>query len=262
MTSAVTSASDGTFSLTGKYSAASCSATTQVYITATGGNPGLSSTNSALALMAALGSCTALTSSVPTISINEVSTVAAVYALQQFMGVSEGTPDAEDIAVNSTQRLSAQSTTGMINAFATVPNLVSLSTGAANATLGNSTMEASKLNTIANIISYCVNSNGGSAVHQSVLGGHAIRLHHAGRYYPGSSVHRAEPHQQCHEYLQPAATHATVSAKPELCAVRFFAGHHLHRRRPEPAQFAGIRRRRQHLDHGQCRLQRLCNWSN
>jgi len=183
----VTTGSDGTFSLTGKYSTTSCSATSQVYIVSTGGNPGDGGANSALALMAALGSCTALPS-ISNIAINEVSTVAAVYALQQFIGVSEGTAGAEDIAVNSTSGLSAQSTTGMINAFATVPNLVSLSTGVANTTVGNATMEAAKLNTIANIISSCVNTSGPTSTGcQSLF----AAVTPSGSIYPGDTIQAA-----------------------------------------------------------------------
>ena len=159
---AVTSDANGNFSIAGNYpnASTSCTSTTQVYILATGGNPGLSvgTNNGALALMAALGSCTALQSTTY-ITINEVTTVDAVFALQQFIGVSEGTPFAEDIATNTT----TQSALGMTNAFTTVPNLVSIANGSANSTVGNATMEATKLNTLANILSSCVNSNGTTA---------------------------------------------------------------------------------------------------
>jgi hypothetical protein len=155
----VTSDANGNFTITGDYpnSNSSCTSSTQVYIMGTGGNPGLSpgTNNGALALMAALGPCSGLA---PTtnIVINEVTTVASVWALQQFVGVSEGTPFADDIAVGTTP----QSVTGMVNAFATVPNLVSIATGTANSTVGNASLDASKLNTIANILSYCINSDG------------------------------------------------------------------------------------------------------
>jgi hypothetical protein len=158
----VTTTSSGSFSLastllTADLTSGSCNLTSEVYIMATGGNPGLSSgTNGSIALMAALGPCnTALTTSTH-ITINEATTVAAVWALQQFMGVSEGTPYAEDIAVGPT----TQSVTGMINAFSMAQNLVSTTTGLANASLGNATYEQSKLYTIANVLANCVNSNG------------------------------------------------------------------------------------------------------
>jgi hypothetical protein len=76
----VTTAQDGTFTITGDYS---CTGNPLVYIVATGGNPG-SGTNTALSLMAALGPCNNLTPST-FISINELTTVASVYALAPFM---------------------------------------------------------------------------------------------------------------------------------------------------------------------------------
>ncbi len=157
--SPVTSDANGNFSITGDYpnGSSNCTASTQVYLMGTGGNPGLSpgTNNGALALMAALGPCNALTSSTFVV-MNEVTTVASVWALQQFLGVSEGTPFGDDVAVGAT----SQSVTGMVNAFATVPSLVSISTGTANSTVGNASLEASKLSTIANVLSYCVNSDG------------------------------------------------------------------------------------------------------
>lgn len=81
---AVESDAHGGFTLTGDYTCPSASS--QVYLVATGGNPGLSTgtNNSTLAMMAALGSCGNLTGTTP-ITINEVTTVAAVWALAPFM---------------------------------------------------------------------------------------------------------------------------------------------------------------------------------
>ena len=61
------------------------SASTLIYLVAIGGNPGLSAgtNNAALAMMAALGACGSLGSSA-TVFINEVTTVASVFALAQF----------------------------------------------------------------------------------------------------------------------------------------------------------------------------------
>lgn len=62
-------------------------ASTPVYITAVGGNPGLSvdTNNSALHLMAALGACGQIP---PSATIDELTTVAAAYALGGFMDQS------------------------------------------------------------------------------------------------------------------------------------------------------------------------------
>jgi hypothetical protein len=157
LTNAVTTDANGYFTLTGDYN--NCSATlnptTQVYLTITGGNPGVGSNNPALALMAALGPCGSLTSSTFVV-VNEVTTVASVWALQQFMGVTYGVVGSEDVAVNTM----TQSVTGMQNAFATVPNLVTLAQGSAVSGAANATIEAAKINTIANILASCVNSDG------------------------------------------------------------------------------------------------------
>jgi len=157
MTSTVTSDAGGSFVLTGNYSTSACTSTTQVYIIATGGNAG-SGNNNSLALMSALGPCLSLTPST-FIQINEVTTVAAVFALQQFLGATQGTTFAEGIATGSTQ----QSVQGMINAFQTAQLLANVSTGSANATVGGAGIEVSKINSLANIIAACVNSSGSSS---------------------------------------------------------------------------------------------------
>jgi len=58
----------------------------------------------------------------------------------------------------------AQSAVGMVNAFSTAQNLANLATGAAGpvASVTNATDEVAKIDTIANILSSCVNSGGGS----------------------------------------------------------------------------------------------------
>ncbi len=152
-----TTSAAGTWSLTGTYSCpASTSALpyTLVYLTATGGNPGLASgTNGQISLMAALGSCQALVATPPTIAINEATTVASVYALAQFMSAT------------GTIGSYGSSTTGIVNAFATVNNLVNVNTGAMLSTTpaGNGVVPAAELNTLANILATCVNSPGGAA---------------------------------------------------------------------------------------------------
>jgi hypothetical protein len=112
------SVSGGSFTITGDYTCPSAS--TLVYLTATGGNPGMTSgtNNSALVLVAALGQCGSLSSST-VIAVNEVTTVASVYALAQFTSTSGniGAP--------------SSNSTGIASAFANVNNMVNTSTGAA-----------------------------------------------------------------------------------------------------------------------------------
>jgi hypothetical protein len=140
----VTTDSNGAFSITGDYA---CTTGTQVYLLATGGNPGLpgNQTNPNLALMTALGQCPAsgsFAASIPTVAINEVTTVASVYAISGFM------TDLTHVSSSGT----ALANTGIANAFATVNNLVNIVTGSALATTpaGNGTVPQSTINTLAN----------------------------------------------------------------------------------------------------------------
>lgn len=158
-----TTLADGSFSITGAYNCASAAngSNTLVYITATGGNPGLPGTvnNGALVLMAALGPCNSLTPST-FININEVTTVASTYALAQFISPSGniGSP--------------SFSTQGLANAFATVANLVNSSTGSALSLTnrGNGIVPQGELNSLANALAPCVNSaNSSSAACQALF---------------------------------------------------------------------------------------------
>ena len=140
----------GNFAITGDYTCPTAS--TQVYLVAQGGDPGLGGYNPALLMMAALGNCGDLTSST-NIVIDEVTTAASAWALAQFMG-----PGA---MVGST----ATNVTGLQNAFAAANNLTNTSTGLApgSALPNGAVTETAKLYTLADVIAACVNSDGGSA---------------------------------------------------------------------------------------------------
>ena len=147
---------NGAFSITGQYTCPSSSS--QLYIVATGGNPGLSTptNNTSLALMAALGPCSLHGSQYTLdpnafISINEVTTVASVYALAGFMDQTSSQIGA-----------SATNSIGIANAFQTVSNLVNIATGQSLTTTpaGNGTVPQAEINTLADIIAACVNSAG------------------------------------------------------------------------------------------------------
>jgi PKD repeat protein/sugar lactone lactonase YvrE len=124
---------------------------TLVYITATGGNPGLAAgtNNAALSMMSALGRC-AQVANIPFVNVNEVTTVASVYALAQFITPAGG--------VGSF----GASNTGLKNAFATVNNLVDITSGSALTTTPNGygIVPQAELNTLADILATCVNSTG------------------------------------------------------------------------------------------------------
>lgn len=116
--------------ITGGYS---CAAGSQVYITIAGGSPDnvATDTNPNIALVAAPGSCSTLLANASTafIFVNEVSTVAAAYALAQFATTTSftalsaqpgtvSTPPADNIATSSSN------TQGLVNAMATaVPSI-------------------------------------------------------------------------------------------------------------------------------------------
>ena len=140
----------GSFDITNDYK---CPANSQVYLLALGGNPGLAGTvnNSYLSLMTALGSCSALADT-QFVTINEVTTTAAVYALGQFMTsptsiASSGSP---------------AGILGMTHAFATANNLANTATGVANTktAAGNGVVDQARINTLADAIAPCVNSPG------------------------------------------------------------------------------------------------------
>ncbi len=156
LTSPVVTDSSGSFSITGDYTCPS--STSQLYLVATGGNPGLAAgtNNAALALMAALGPCSLHGNQYTLdpnafISINEVTTVASVYALAAFMS-----GDATHLGTSSTNAV------GLANSFQLVNNLVSTTSGAALSVTpaGNGTAPQAAINTLGNILASCVNSDG------------------------------------------------------------------------------------------------------
>jgi streptogramin lyase len=148
----VTTDGQGGFNIAGDYVCPT--AGTQVYIVARGGIAGVASktSNAALTLMAALGDCGTVVSSTR-IQIDEVTTVAAVWALHQFMSGAG--------IVGAT----ATNATGLANAFAVAMNLADTSSGTApgSAMPVGATAETAKLYALANILAACVLSDGGTA---------------------------------------------------------------------------------------------------
>jgi len=139
----------------------------ETYLVATGGNSG-SGPNSAIALMAALGPCDHIQTST-TVIINELTTIAAQWALQQF-------------AESSGKNISAPTSNagGLSNAYATVSNLDDVSSSdlsvsgdpsgflptAAQCGAGSPPANCDgleRLNTLADIIAACVNSSGATS---------------------------------------------------------------------------------------------------
>lgn len=150
---AVTTDRHGKFSIASNFTCPSPDA--QIYLIAKGGDAG-TGTNSSAVLISGLGTCSNLETGTVA-DVSEVSSVASVYALAQFM-----TPGKTDVGTSSTN------VQGLKNAFATIPNLVDISTGAARAStpVGNGTVPQSTINTLANIVAACVDTKGGSVCQQ------------------------------------------------------------------------------------------------
>lgn len=139
LSSTVSTSNSGAFSLPASFKC--IHATDQIYVVATGGNPG-GGTNSSLALMSDLGTCSTLTPSTP-IYVNEVTTIASVYALAKYMN-----PNNFDVASSATDA------SGLAAAYTTAGTLANISTGAAV----TSNPVYTKLNSLADSLATCVNS--------------------------------------------------------------------------------------------------------
>jgi len=148
ISSTVLSDASGNWSITGDYT---CPTGAQVYIAATGGNPGAGA-NSGIALIAGLGPCASLTPSTY-IFINELTTVATVYALAPFMA---------DVAHVGAAPANLQ---GLVNAFQTEAALVNTTTGSTPGPMlpGNAVAPTVKLYSLADAIAACINSVSGSS---------------------------------------------------------------------------------------------------
>jgi len=175
---------NGNFSISGLYS---CAGNPMVYIAATGGNPGLANgtNNTGIALMAGLGSCATLqaNSASTFITINEVTTVASVYALSGFMS------DYTNVGY------ATANATGMTNAFTTINALASTAAGTApGITTTGITLPTQRINSLANSIAACVNSlsntssscstlftvTGVSGIHLNTIAALAVLAHNPG----------------------------------------------------------------------------------
>ena len=150
LTQTVKTNAGGGFDLSHLYKCPSAGAL--VYLTATGGNPGLASgtNNRAIGVMAALGACGDLGDST-FISMNEVTTVAAVWALAPFMtsyaGLGSGPGDEGQLAL----------------AFQQAALLVDTAEGEAPGVGLPAGVSApvAEMNTLGDVLAPCINSTGG-----------------------------------------------------------------------------------------------------
>jgi hypothetical protein len=164
LTQPVTSDGLGMFNLTGYFTCGQSStgstitttvtpANTQVYLVATGGiaSPTSTTGNPALVLVAAVGSCSNLTTPTPFFTLNELTTAAAAWALAPFSA------SATNIGASATNTL------GIANAFLDAALLANPATGAAATLPANLTVETGKLSAFADALNPCTASDGGSA---------------------------------------------------------------------------------------------------
>lgn len=146
-----TSGANGSFSLS---AASQCQTGDNVYIVATGGDPGgTGANNSALAMMVGLGPCSGI-SNATKVSMNELTTVASVWALAPFMA------DSAHVGTSATNPV------GLANAFASITGkLVNTATGVVpSASLPTTvTLPTSEINTLADILAACINTVDGTA---------------------------------------------------------------------------------------------------
>jgi hypothetical protein len=151
-TPAILTGAAGDFTITGRYTCPSI--TSEVYLVATGGNPGLAAgtNNQALALISGLGPCGNLTSATHII-INEVTTIGTIYSITPFMS----------------SYLNVGSTNADFNTFANdfmlINQYIDTSGGASPgpALPGGFSAPIPNLYTLANAMATCINSTGGVA---------------------------------------------------------------------------------------------------
>jgi hypothetical protein len=159
----VISDAGGNFSLNGDYS---CTSSQELYITATGGNPG-SGTNNSLTLMTAIGLCSNLPN-VSFVQLNEVTTVGTVWALAPFMSDSYSATTQTGYV-----NIGAPSTNvaGLQQAFMDVNTLINYQDGytpgpapGSGATVpSGAVVPVQEIFAIADALAACVNTSGGGA---------------------------------------------------------------------------------------------------
>ena len=119
-------------------------AATPVYLVASGGAVGTAGTNANTLLMTAIGPCGGIAGG-SSFVVSESTSVAAVYALQQFY------------AAGGVVGASATNLTGLSNAFGTAVQLIDPATGAQPVTFpATAASPAARVNSVANLVNTCV----------------------------------------------------------------------------------------------------------
>ena len=145
--------SGGGFTVSNDYT---CVPGVQVYLLALGGEPDGVTENDSIGIMAVLGTCGTAFSSATSVYMNEVSTIAAAYALSGFAS------DAYHVSSKNT----SLAITGITNAFANAAQLYNLSSPLLNANAttpnGNGTVPQKLIDSLGNSLAACVNTSDGS----------------------------------------------------------------------------------------------------
>ena len=158
--------------------------TDQVYLVGTGGEPFAANnggqTNLNLGLMVALGTCSNLNSGTH-IHMNELTTVAAVWALAPFM--TGNTTSYTNVGTSATNAV------GLGLAFEAAAQVVSTSAGTVPGTLpAGAVVPTVELNSLADILEGCMNSAGGTENDGSACGTLFKYAPAAGGAYPTDTI--------------------------------------------------------------------------
>ena len=148
LSSSLTTDANGAFTVPAGYLCPSDAS--QLYVVVRGGKPGVVSAavNDAAALLTVLGACNQIAAS-SQIVVNEVTTVAAMYALSQFFSTGA------NLGASSTNMA------GLQNAVATASALADISMGSSPgpAFAANGSSPAAKIDSLANLLNGCVASS-------------------------------------------------------------------------------------------------------
>jgi streptogramin lyase len=153
LSTALTTDANGAFTVPAGYPCPT--GASQIYVVARGGKPGAAATsaNAAITLLTPLGACNQVVAA-SQIVVNEVTTVAASYALAQFLSAGA------NLGASSTN------TVGLQNAVATASALANVSAGTSPGTgfASNGTSPAPIINSFANLLNTCTAGTGCSAL--------------------------------------------------------------------------------------------------
>jgi RHS repeat-associated protein len=174
----VTSGTGGAFSITG-FSASNCpTPTSPMYLLALGGNPGIGSNNPAIALMSALSVTCSNLASASSLAVNELTTVAATFSLSAFANTATNSLSTTTINLANLQ-LGFQAANNMVNSL----------TGAIYTVVPGTSVPVpvATINTMADILAACVNTNGDSLACNTLFDAAAP----PGAVYPANTLQAA-----------------------------------------------------------------------